>query len=143
MRFALLPVNPDQMNILIIDDDLMVRKALGHNLLEAGHTVSITANGQEAIDLLEKNHNVDLILVDVMMPVLTGPSFILMLKKYYPGKLPAIFIISGVRNGEEFLKKIEINYDLFLSKPIDFGKLRSEINLLETGQKATRETAGT
>jgi two-component system, cell cycle sensor histidine kinase and response regulator CckA len=125
------------MNILIIDDDLMLRKALGHNLLEAGHTVSIASNGQEAIDLIEKNRNIDLIMVDVMMPVLTGPSFILMLKKYYPAKLPTIIIISGVKDGEEFLKKIDINFDHFLSKPINFEKLHEIIRQAEPVAQST------
>jgi two-component system, cell cycle sensor histidine kinase and response regulator CckA len=83
------------MNILIIEDDAMVRKALGHQLLEMSHTISVATNGQEALTLIEKNRQVDLIICDVMMPVLTGPSFLLMLKKYYPVKLPAIIIISG------------------------------------------------
>jgi hypothetical protein len=65
-----------------------------------------------------------------------------MLKKYYPDKLPAIVIISGVRDGEEFLKKIGIDYDLFLPKPIDFEKLHALIKDLETEEKGTREPAG-
>jgi CheY-like chemotaxis protein len=112
------------MHILIIDDDLMFRKAMAHHLLESGHTVSIASNGQEAIHLVEKDNNIDLVMVDVMMPVLTGPSFILQLKRHFPEKLPVIVVISGVRDGEEFLKKIDIPFDHFLSKPIDLQKLR-------------------
>src|SRR3954470_599144 len=106
------------MNILIIEDDLMVRKALSHSLLEMGHTVSTSTNGQEAIHVIEKNRAIDLILCDVMMPVLTGPSLILMLKNYFPKNLPAVIIISGDKVGEDYLKKIEIPYDFFLTKPI-------------------------
>jgi two-component system, cell cycle sensor histidine kinase and response regulator CckA len=122
------------MNILIIDDDLMLRKAVGHNLLEAGHTVSIASNGQEAIDMLEEGKRFELVMVDVMMPVLTGPSFILQLKKYFPNKLPTIVVISGVKDGEEFLKKIDIPFDHFLPKPIDFNKLKAIISGIHPAQ---------
>jgi CheY-like chemotaxis protein len=119
------------MNILIIEDDLMTRKALSHNLLEDGHTVSIAANGQEAISVIEKNRIIDLVICDVMMPVLTGPSFILMLKNYFPKKLPSVIIISGDKVGEDYLKKIEIPYDHFLSKPIDPQELKEVIAKLQ------------
>ena len=121
------------MNILIIDDDVFVKKALSFNLLEEGHSVTIAGNGEEAIVHIEKNKNFDLIFCDVMMPVLTGPTFLLMLKKYYPQGLPAIAIISGVKNGEDFLHKIDIDYDYFLSKPIDMEQLKSIVT--EVGAK--------
>jgi CheY-like chemotaxis protein len=111
------------MNILIIEDDLMVRKALSHTLLEKGHTISIAVNGHEAIAAVEKNSNIDLIICDVMMPVLTGPTFLLKLKSYFPKINPAIVIISGDKVSDDFLRKLEIPFDFFLSKPIDIKKL--------------------
>lgn len=116
------------MNILIIDDDVMVKKALSFNLLQDGHTVTVAGNGEEALALIEKNPNFDLIFCDVMMPVATGPTFLLQLKKYYPLGLPAIVIISGVKDGENFLHKIEISYDYFIKKPIDMDELNKIVN---------------
>jgi CheY-like chemotaxis protein len=122
------------MNILIIDDDLLVRKALSHYLLESSHTVSVASNGQEGLELIQKQRDVDLIICDVMMPVLTGPSFILQLKNYFTEKHPSVIIISGVKIDEDFLKKIEIPYDHFISKPIDFSKLSQVIDRVETAE---------
>lgn len=122
------------MNILIIEDDLMVRKALSHYLLESNHTISVAANGQEALQIVAGNRDIDLIICDVMMPVLTGPSFILMLKNYFPKNLPSVIIISGVKIDEDFLKKIEIPYDHFIPKPIDFSELSRLIGQLETAR---------
>lgn len=115
------------MNTLIIDDDIFLKKALSFNLLELGHVIAVASDGQEAISLIEENKNFDIIFCDVMMPVLTGPAFLLMLKKYYPKKLPCIIIISGVKDGEEFLKNIDIEYDYFVKKPIDMPALRKLI----------------
>jgi CheY-like chemotaxis protein len=69
------------MNILIIEDEQMLRRALIYNLIEAGHMVAACSNGQEGISRVEKNPHLDVIICDVMMPVLSGPGFILMLKK--------------------------------------------------------------
>src|SRR6476620_6564523 len=99
------------MNILVIDDDPLVRKSLSHYLIESGHTVSAAVNGQEAIPVIEKHREIDLVICDVMMPVLTGPSLILMLKNYYPKQLPAVIVISGAKVDEAFLKKIEIPFN--------------------------------
>jgi CheY-like chemotaxis protein len=112
-----------KMNILIIEDDPMVRKALSHHLQQHAHHLFAATNGQEAIQIIEKQKDIDLIICDVMMPVLTGPSFLLMLKNYYPKELPAIIIVSGAKVGEDFLRKIEIPYNHYISKPIDFSKL--------------------
>lgn len=112
----------------------MIRKALSHHLLEAGHTISVAANGQEALRVIEGNRGIDLILCDVMMPELTGPSLILMLKKYYPKELPSVIIISGRKIDESFLKKIEIPYDHFIQKPIDFARISQLVGQLETAR---------
>jgi CheY-like chemotaxis protein len=61
--------------ILIVDDDADFRCALGEVLQEEGHHIVEAANGQEAIQLLD-SLTPDLILVDLMMPVLNGWSLL-------------------------------------------------------------------
>ena len=121
------------MNVLLLEDDKMLRKALAFHLLERGHTVTAAANGQEALDLVERYRKVDLIICDVMTPVLSGPSFILSLKKFFPKKLPPIVIITSVKEGEEFLKRIEIPYNHFIQKPIDFDRLDAILSEVAAG----------
>ena len=115
--------NYRNMNILVIEDDHMLRRALGHYLLDIGHTVSACSNGQEALELVKENRNIDVIIVDVLMPVLSGASFILMLKRLFPQGLPRVIIISAVREGEDFVKNLDIPFDHYIQKPIDFEEL--------------------
>lgn len=112
------------MNILIIEDDQLLRKALSHFLLESAYTVSSAANGQEALDLLAHNKAMDVILCDVLMPEISGPTFLLKIKKLFPNQMPKIVIISGVREGEAFMKQLDVSYDYFLEKPIDIPRLK-------------------
>jgi CheY-like chemotaxis protein len=118
------------MNILLIDDDVFLQKALSFELLQEGHQVTIARDGSEALKLIENLGRLDLILCDVMMPSLTGPSFILSLKAQLK-KLPAIFVVSGLKDGQDFLKKIDIPYNKYFSKPLDFKVLKQAIAALE------------
>jgi DNA-binding response OmpR family regulator len=119
------------MNVLIIEDDLLLRRLMGHSLLESGHHVSSTANGQEALNVIANNSTIDLIICDVMMPVVSGPGFLLQLKSHFPKGLPKILIISAIKDGESFLKKLEVQYDYFLQKPFEFAEFDAVMNKLK------------
>jgi CheY-like chemotaxis protein len=118
------------MKILIVDDDEFLQKTLSFQLLQAGYTVSIAKNGQAALDALEKDAKVDVIICDVNMPQLTGPSFILTLKKIYPHQLPKIVIVSGIRDGVAFMKQLDIKYDQYYEKPIDSDKMSQLLSFI-------------
>ncbi len=111
------------MNILLVDDDVFFQNMLSFDLLKSGHTLTLADDGRKAMDLLAQNNNVDVIICDVNMPVLSGPSFILSLKQIYHKKLPAMVIVSGSKDGEAFMNKIEIPYDYYLEKPVDINEL--------------------
>ena len=116
------------MNILIIEDDQMQRKALSFYLLERGHTVSAAANGKEALAVIEQNRSVEMILCDLLMPEMSGPSFLMNLKKILPHHLPVITIITSVKDGKVFLQNLGVQYDHYLQKPLDYGQLDTIIS---------------
>jgi CheY-like chemotaxis protein len=62
-------------HVLIIEDDLDIRDALGQILEEEGYAVATAANGQEALDQLRSGPPPRLILLDLMMPVMNGWQF--------------------------------------------------------------------
>lgn len=114
------------MNILIVEDDPLLRKALHQNFNSEDNLVLVAADGQQALDIVHDKRNIDLIICDLMMPFISGPTFILMLKQYFGTKLPVIIVMSTIKEGDAFLDKIEIRYDHFICKPVDF-KLLNEI----------------
>ena len=63
--------------ILLVDDTEVFREPIAAGLEKNGYTVLLSANGQEAIRKLEKESSpVDLILLDMSMPLMDGPTFL-------------------------------------------------------------------
>ena len=60
--------------ILVVDDDVLIRETLLEALLDAGHEARAAGNGREALTLLE-SWRPDLIVLDLMMPVMDGVTF--------------------------------------------------------------------
>jgi DNA-binding response OmpR family regulator len=108
-------------NLLIVDDDKDVAEPLKIFLEMEGHDVRYEADGFEAIKIISKNYP-DLILLDVEMPLLTGPQMAYQLLILDCGKeeIP-ILLISGITDLTEVAKHVGTPY--FLSKPYSLIEL--------------------
>jgi CheY-like chemotaxis protein len=83
------------MQILLIDDDIGVRKVLSRMLQRAGHQFIEASNGLEGIARL-RTSSVDLVLTDIMMPAMNGIEFIKMARQLCPS-LKVIAMSGGGR----------------------------------------------
>jgi len=71
--------------ILVAEDDLMVRRVAARILREAGYTVLEASDGEDALRVFEENHeSVSLVLLDAVMPKLSGHDVYLRLRGRYP-----------------------------------------------------------
>lgn len=109
--------------ILIIEDDLGIRSAFQELYEGEGYAVHLTANGREALEHLQANVTSlpGLILLDLMMPVMDGPTFLSVLQRDYPAlhaSIP-IFVISAA--GGPMMAKVQATG--FLKKPLDLDEL--------------------
>lgn len=118
------------MNILIAEDDRMLLKALSNELINAGHTVYAAENGNEAIDLLSDN-KVDLVITDLMMPVLDGATFLTMIRNYFNSGIPVI-VMSSLNQADSVLKTLNLEYTLFLQKPFVIAEMLNMVEQLKT-----------
>lgn len=64
-------MSSEKFRVLVVDDEPDIVEFLSYNLLKEGYAVFTATNGQEALDSVEKN-NPDLVLLDIMMPVMDG-----------------------------------------------------------------------
>lgn len=107
-------MNIKSKQILIVDDEQPIRTLLDYNLKQAGYETIMAADGQEAIEMAEQN-TPDLILLDLMLPKITGIEVCKMLR----AKKINIPIIMLTAKSEELDKVLglEIGADDYMTKP--------------------------
>ena len=111
--------------ILIVDDDPVSLKILEKILLSAGYWVARARNGKEALSIA-KDFSPDLIILDIVMPVMDGTETIAFLEKNpKTKKIPVVFLTSLISKQEE-MRKFAANR-CFLAKPVEKDKLLKEI----------------
>lgn len=86
--------------ILLVEDDVTIREAFSVILTMSQYDVTTAENGQVAIDLCNEN-TYDLILLDVMMPVLDGIGFLKEYTAHYPDATTKVIIMSNLSSGSE------------------------------------------
>jgi CheY-like chemotaxis protein len=108
--------NHSQKTILAVDDDPTVLEMLEQILGSAGYHVLAAGSGRAAIEKFEQQrHNVDLLLIDVIMPDLTGPVVAERLRALRPG-LPVLFI-SGFHDADLVQRFAALKGFTLLPKP--------------------------
>jgi DNA-binding response OmpR family regulator len=114
------------MKILIIDDDALVRKSLQFSLSQEGHEITTAKDGLEANEHLQKQLP-DLIICDLLMPEVSGITFITILREYFHHDI-SVIIISTLDKGDVIAANLGIKNIEFMSKPIHFDDLIKKIN---------------
>lgn len=120
------------MKILIVDDDEMELSAIGHFLKGSGIDVVTAHNGLEAINMTQ-DQDLDLILSDIMMPGLSGLSFLSILRGVHLNNIPVI-MMSSLDKADIIMSSLGLGADDFLVKPIDLDKLYSRIKSFGLGK---------
>lgn len=87
-----------QANILLVDDDEAVREITAAMLEDLGYAVRVAAGGMAALDLLERCPRIDLLMVDVSMPGMSGLELTRRMKQRRPG-LP-VLLVTGYADGD-------------------------------------------
>ncbi|MES2457476.1 MAG: response regulator [Bacteroidota bacterium] len=115
--------------VLITDDDMRNIFALSSALQVYDMKIHIANNGREAIDKLEDHHEIDIVLMDIMMPEMDGYEAMRAIraqKKY--AKLPIIALTAkAMKNDRE--NCIEAGANDYISKPVDMDKLLSMLRV--------------
>jgi CheY-like chemotaxis protein len=107
--------------ILVVEDDTSIRELLVELLESEGYSVSSAVNGLEGLKILQAQTNPDLILIDLMMPVMDGYSFRSeQLKNSKWAAIPTV-VMSAEANAKEKMKNFNIT--AFLSKPVELDTI--------------------
>ncbi|HYZ47369.1 MAG TPA: response regulator [Sphingomonas sp.] len=107
-------------NILLVEDEAMVRAVAERALTRQGYKVMTASNGEDALECLEGGEKFDLLISDVVMPTMDGPTLVRHAREKYPD-LPILFM-SGYAE-EQLRKSIDIERVAFLPKPFSVQQL--------------------
>jgi CheY-like chemotaxis protein len=103
-------------HILIVEDEFLIRDALTEFLEEEGYRVAGAANGQEALAYLRRGELPSLILLDLMMPVMSGMQFLIE-RQQDPrlAEIPVVLLSADRNSQEKVLSTAAVEY---LEKPV-------------------------
>jgi CheY-like chemotaxis protein len=118
------------MKIIVADDYYSNRLLVSEILKSLGHELIEARNGKEALDALENNCDVDLVLMDIEMPVMSGLEAVKYIREklYYPkNKVPIIALTAhNQMNLDENLE--DSGFDRLLVKPYSIDKIAELLN---------------
>jgi CheY-like chemotaxis protein len=112
--------------LLVVDDNLLNREMLGRRLERAGYGVVVAASGKEALDIMGRT-SVDLVLLDVMMPEMSGLDVLTRIReKHSPADLPVIMVTARTESAD-VVEALGLGANDYVSKPVDFPVVQARI----------------
>ena len=123
-------------HILVVDDDKNTRLFLRAVLEGAGYTVSAATNGEDALEVLDREH-VDLVVLDIMMPKMDGYEFTRTVRESN-NNMP-ILMVSAKQLPADKHRGFEAGTDDYITKPIDDEEMLLRIKALLRRAKIASE----
>jgi len=118
--------------ILIVDDEPNIVMSLEYIFKKNNYQVFIARDGQEALDLLE--HELpDLIILDVMMPMVDGYATLEQIKQDERLNDCRVIFLSAKNKGSDIERGLQLGADRYMTKPFSVKKLVDEVNGLLKG----------
>ena len=115
------------LKILIAEDDRELRRLFAHVLIKNGYTVKEVANGQEALDAMDTDYY-DLILSDIMMPVMDGYEFVRMLRD--AGNSTPVLMITAKDAFDDMRLGFLSGTDDYMIKPVNVNEMVLRVQAL-------------
>ncbi|HSH04717.1 MAG TPA: response regulator [Anaerolineae bacterium] len=113
-------------SVLIVDDEAGTRDMLRMLLELDGFTVFEAEDGEDALDQVDENHP-DVIILDVMMPILDGISVCKELRKAPETANVPIIMLSGKTQSSAVTEGLEAGANLYMAKPMSVDELLTNI----------------
>jgi diguanylate cyclase (GGDEF)-like protein len=121
--------------LLVVDDDAMNRDGLSRRLTRAGYVVLTAENGSEALEIIRVKH-VDLVLLDVMMPVLSGIDTLRQLRQTHSVSELPVIMVTAKDASDDIVEALDVGANDYVTKPVDFPVVLARVRAQVTARRA-------
>ncbi len=115
--------------VMVVDDTAAVRRSLARSLERAGHTVLDAASGEQACDLLAETP-VDIVLMDLRMPTMSGRTLFQLILAQWPDVARRLAVMSGDPDAEEHTDWLVLHNLPVLAKPFTLHEVFALVETL-------------
>ncbi|HQT92074.1 MAG TPA: response regulator [Candidatus Kryptobacter bacterium] len=115
--------------ILVVEDTKEIASLVKFKLLSAGFEVKVAGDGQEGL-ALAKEFMPDLIIMDVMMPVMNGLETLMNLKSDFKCRSIPVILLTAQSTEEEVVRGLELGADDYVTKPFSPQELLVRVKIL-------------
>ena len=132
----------DSYQVLVVDDQQVTRMRLQHLLTNAGFNVLMAVDGREAVEIV-RTQTIDLVLMDISMPVMSGLMATRMMRQLYDRSSMPIMLMTATGGREQVLEAFSAGANDYINKPIDNEILLARTNnqlLIRKAQKKLQES---
>ena len=112
------------MKILVVEDEAKVASFIKRGLEQSGYEVEVAATGEEGIEMI-RSVDYDLVLLDLMLPKISGWDLIPLIRKHNPA-LPVV-ALTGRGSVEDRVRGLTLGCDDYLVKPFAFAELLARV----------------
>jgi two-component system, OmpR family, response regulator VicR len=113
-------------NVLLVDDEISFVEAFSERLVIRNLEISKAFSGEEALQALEENKNVEVVILDVKMPEMDGIETLAEIKKKFP--LVEVIMLTGQATVESAIEGMKQGAFDYLMKPCDIDQLMAKVN---------------
>ena len=118
--------------LLIVDDNALNRNLLSRRLKRLGHEVAVAEDGKQALDAIAAK-SFDVVLLDVMMPVIDGFEALKMLRRTHDQTALPVIMVTAKNQAEDIIMALDLGANDYVTKPIDFkvvaARVRTQLEL--------------
>ena len=137
-------INPDIASgarVMIVDDDIINLQLLLNQLTKEGYSVTSFTGGAKALESIDSGDMYDIILLDVMMPVISGYEVCKIIReKFSPHELP-IVMLTAKNTNQDIITGMSLGANDYITKPFDKEVLLTRVKSYISLKKAVEEQA--
>ena len=126
--------------LLVVDDNANNRDLLSRRLSRSGYDVTVAESGDQALERLD-HESFDLVVLDVMMPGLSGTDVLKIVRRSYSQLELPIIMATAKDQSEDIIGALDLGANDYVTKPIDFPVLSARIHSHLKASEAARKSS--